>query len=206
MKLFTNSAYAGQTLHLPIVGEVTLDKEASLEVKSEETANWLIDVTKGSLAFHKTKQEANVKVAKKSIEVTNETVKVKSPRQRLGELLQEVGVTQIRQWIDEVFPPTIVKATEDEKPQVKGPIIEIKEEKKEDDTKTEEVDESSSNADEMVNPDDIKEGIDSCDSIEELLGLVDLIPGVKKKDTKGKNLEELKEFLKSQVDKALAKK
>jgi len=196
MKLFTKLSYAGQTLHLPVVGEVTLDKEASLEIKDEKEADQLIDVTKGGLSFYKTKEEANVKVSRKSIEVNNETVIIKSPRQRLGELLQEVGVTQIRQWIDEVFP--VAKSEPD-----KSSIVE---DKKEDNTNTQEIEETPSNAEEMVNPEDIKEGIDSCDSVEELLGLVDLIPGVKKKDTKGKSLEELKSFLKSQVDKALSKK
>jgi hypothetical protein len=190
MKVYTKLAFAGQTLHLPILGDVTLDKEAAIEVKDEKTANWLIDVTKGSNSFHKTKEEANMNTKKQSIAVTNETVKIKTPRQRLGEVLQEVGVTQVRQWIDEVFPQT--SKVDAEKLTPVTPAIE---EKKEDDTKTQEVEETTSNEEEIANAEDLVEAINSCENKEELLSLIELIPGVKKKDTKGKETDELKQFL-----------
>ena len=170
MKVYTKLAFAGQTLHLPILGDVTLDKEAAIEVKDEKTANWLIDVTKGSNSFHKTKEEANMNTKKQSIAVTNETIKIKTPRQRLGEVLQEVGVTQVRQWIDEVFPYPKVDTEK------LTPVTPVIEEKKEDDTKTQEVEETTSNEEEIANAEDLIEAINSCENKEELLSLIELIP------------------------------
>ena len=193
MKAYTKMALAGQTLHLPVVGEKTLDKEGSLEINEKE-ANLLIDKTKGSVnGFYKTKEEANPVVKKQQITVNNETVKPKSARQRLGELLQEVGVTQIRQWIDEVFPPAPSEI-----------VVEGKQ--AEDNIKTEPEEETPSNAEEIVNSEDIIEAINSCESKEELLGLIDLVPGVKKRGLKDKELEELKKFLVDHVTLASKKK
>lgn len=55
IRVYTNGRYAGQTLNVPVVGEITLDQDSSVEL-DEEAGLALIEASKGSLEFY-TKQE-----------------------------------------------------------------------------------------------------------------------------------------------------
>lgn len=48
---YSRNEYAGRTIHLPVVGEVTFEKDGTLEVKDEDTALALIEATKESFDF-----------------------------------------------------------------------------------------------------------------------------------------------------------
>jgi hypothetical protein len=79
-KLFTDPRYASQTLILPVVGEVTLDSDGSIEVESE-LADQLIEASKGSLEFN-TKEE----IKKKQTEAKEQK---QAKQQKLKEQKQE---------------------------------------------------------------------------------------------------------------------
>lgn len=216
MRLYTKQQYANRELHLPLVGITKLDGEASFEC-DDKIAEGVINATKGSLEFHSNAKKANEKPLKEAITSSERTkIQVEKLKEAANLLAFFRGSTL---GIDEVIsqlsgnkyvtPQEELKDTESgkEKPE---PIVVHDQGKQlnkaenppklDEVGKDEGVKEEGKEEEPVVNPEDIKEAIDSCDSVDELKSLLELIPGVKAKDTKNLDVEQLKAFLKKKVD------
>lgn len=207
MRLYTKQEYANRSMHLPFVGEIQLDKNASFEC-DEEDAQQVIAATKGSLEFHGNQASANLKPNRK--DVIN--------KQAFDAVLKNVGPVQILEWLTPHLPKDEGQDVLFQKPsdntgagamksqeevEQKGKPAAKAAKKKKETEAPKPIEEKQ--LEPVVNADDIKEAINLCDSVDELKTLVDLIPGANVEEMNDKGLDDLKSFLIQKIDEQVAK-
>ena len=195
MKLYTEAKFANNTLILPVVGEVTLDKDASFEC-DDSKASLVIDMLKTSQVFD-TKPVVKRPKAEPStlVESPKQTEKLKSAREMLLAVVEAVGITQTMTWLTPYLskqeePVKVDKKSEGSKS--KKDISKKEETNKDDDKFDKEL------ADSLI--DDLKEA-----DRESMLQLVDVIPNVNIEEVSKLDEAELRKLLIDKINAAKGK-
>lgn len=165
MKLYTEAKFANNTMILPIVGQVTLDQDASFEC-DDSKALLVIDMLKTSQVF-----DTKLVIKKPKVEVPGkqdepkQVDKPKSAKELLDAVVEAVGITQVMTWLTPYLPKQESLVQEQSGSKKENKKKESKKNEKDEDKFDKDL------ADSLI--DDLKEA-----DKESMLQLVDVIPNV----------------------------